>query len=236
MINTDNWDYYYNYENGQTIRANLVYTPLVSPDRTKFCMWFKRDVNYHFDQKINSLWTEDILDDRFQKELKYHNIASRYVPTLEILEINYSSKKIIIEWFDNDFHTSCQNKSREEIFPNWEYQMINMMKKLWKNNVVKLSLHPNSWIVKDEYLVPFNWFFCYDKSTDSDSLDNLIIQISETRLEKVYDIFKSLGFDPNLKYSATELQTLALHSFKSNYNEDIINRLLVSLNETINKN
>lgn len=234
MIDTDNWDYYYNFQNEQTIRANLVYTPLVSPDKKKFCMWFVRDENYHYDFETNLMWSDDLLEDRFRKELKYHKLASKYVPTLEILEVDQQSRKIIIEWHENDFYMDCLENSPESVLSSWDYQMTNIMKKLWKNNIVKLSLHPNSWIVKNDHLVPFNWFFCYDKDTGNDSLKNLIIQISETRLEKVYEIFRHLGYDPSRQYSAIDLQKLALHSFKSNYDEKLINNLINQLNEKSN--
>lgn len=230
MINVDNWNYYYNIQGNENIRANLVYTPLVSPDRKQFCMWFYRDDAYHFDKHINSMWNEDLLENRFRKELKYQKIAQRYVPTLEILDVDESSRKIIIEWPNDDFYMSCLTKTPDQVFPGWKYQMQCVLKKLWSNNVVKLSLHPNSWVIKDDLLVPFNWFFSYDKETDTDNLQDLIIQISDNRLEKVYEIFASLGFHPEKNYKVTDLQRLALHSFKSNYDPEFIDQLIKTLN------
>jgi hypothetical protein len=236
MINVDNWNYYYNFEKGQNIRANLVYTPLVSPDKKNFCLWFARDPKYHFDEKINQLWTNDLLEDRFRKELKYHKIASKYVPTLKIIDVDEKSKKIIIEWPGDDFYSQSLNLSPSDVLPDWKYQMKNILGKLWKNNIVKLSLHPNSWTIYKEELVPFNWFFCYDIDTGKDRLDNLLIQISETRLEKIYSIFKHLGYDLSNEYCAIDLQKISLHSFKSNYDTDLIDDLIKKLDETNNRN
>lgn len=232
MINTENWNYYYNVDNGQQIRANLVYTPLVSSDNKNFCMWFYRDYKYHFDIEQNKKWTEELLTDRFNKELKYWKIAKEYVPTLEIIDVDFNQRKIIIEWPGDDFYMQSYNKDKDHVLKNWKYYWKCNLKKLWENNVVKLSLHPNSWVVKDGMLVPFNWFFCYDRDTGNDCLNDLLIQISDNRLEKLYDLYKMLGLDPTKHYSADELQIIALNSFKSNYDEDLIKEALTLLNET----
>lgn len=231
MINTNNWNYYYNIENGQKIRANLVYTPLVSPDNRTFCMWFHRDPGYHYDQEQNALWTDQLLEDRFQKELKYWNIARQYVPTLDIIDVDHANRKILIDWPGDDFYMQSLDKPRSVVLENWQYYWKSNLAKLWSNNVVKLSLHPNSWTVKDGILVPFNWFFCYDRDSGEDRLEDLLIQISDSRLEKIYKMFESLGLDPSKTYQADDLQRIALNSFRSNYDSDLIDSVIKILNE-----
>jgi len=44
MIDTSNWNLYWNTEEGQTVRGNLVYSAYVSPDGKQYCQKFQRDI------------------------------------------------------------------------------------------------------------------------------------------------------------------------------------------------
>jgi hypothetical protein len=100
---------------------------------------------------------------------------------------------------------------------------------MWSANITKLSLHPNSWTVRDGVLVPFNWFYCYDTDTGTDSFENMSIQISQGRKENVYPILEKFGIDWEEQYSVKKLQLVAFNSFRNNYPKELIDRIIEKL-------
>lgn len=227
MIDLSKWNLYWNLEGSQLVRANLVYSAYVSPDRKSFCQWFARDPMYHSHDAENQQWSEDLLEDRFRKELKYHAKASNFMPTLPILDIDERERKIVFSWPGDDFlMQSISAGSRELVISDWKEQWTDLILKMRKANITKLSLHPNSWTVSKGRLIPFNWFFCYDTNVDKDSFANLLIQISPGRLEKLKPILEKLNIDKDQTYPVTRLQTAALESFRSNYDDEFIDRIL----------
>lgn len=230
MIDVSNWDLYWNLEGDELVRANLVYTAYISADKKHFCQWFARDNRYHKDPVENILWTEQLLEDRFRKELKYHTKAKNHMPVLGIADIDEAERKIVYEWPGDDFlMQSIKAGSRESACPNWKDQWIDLLQRMWTANITKLSLHPNSWTIKDGVMHPINWFFCYDTDNDSDSFQNLLIQISPGRLEKMHGVLEKLGMTIEETYPVKKLQEAALNSFRSNYENDFIDSALEKL-------
>ena len=227
MIDVSNWELYWNLEGQDQVRANLVYSAYISPDKKHFCQWFDRDIRYHRDPDENKLWTPEILKDRFSKEIKFHDRASRHMPTLPIVDIDEKERKIIYEWPGDDFlMQSIAAGSRENVLLDWQDQMTLLIHKMKKSYITKLSLHPNSWTVRDGTLIPFNWFFCYDTDCDTDSFDNLSIQISPGRMEKLEPILEKLKIKKENTYPVEKLQRAALESFRSNYDDAFIDRII----------
>jgi hypothetical protein len=230
MTDILNWDLYWNVENTESFRANLVYSAYRSPDKKHFCQWFIRDPRYHSNQDENVLWTEDLLEDRFQKELKYHAIAASTMPTLEIVDVDIATRQIVYEWPGDDFlMQSHYAGSREAVLSDWQAQWISLNEKMWDANITKLSLHPNSWTVRNDELVPFNWFYCYDTDVDVDSFDNMSIQISSGRKENLYSILQQYGIEWDACYPVKKLQAVAFNSFRKNYPDELIENILRKL-------
>ena len=152
------WNYYYNLEGREQVCANLVYTPLVSADKKIFCMSFNRDPAYH---KNNNGWTEEILTERYNRELDFYILAKPVVPTLDIIDVDPSKRKIYLEWHGDDFYMQGVRGGYDSVLSNWQEQWIACIRNMWSASITKMSLHPNSWISRDGELVPFNWFFSY---------------------------------------------------------------------------
>lgn len=225
-MNISDWNLYYNKDASGLFRANLVYTPYVSPDGKTLCMSFNRDPAYHTDAEENKLWTDEHLQDRFDKEIKFHKIASTVVPTLDIIDIDYNNRKVFIEWTGNDFYMLGLTQPYNEILPTWETQWVDTINKLRSINVSKFSLHPNSWVVKDNKLVPFNWFFCYHRDETGITIRELLRQISNTRQEKLVKVLEDLSMGLDNPYSAAQLENVCFNSFRSNYSNNLISKVL----------
>lgn len=230
MTDITKWDLYWNIEGADCFRANLVYSAYRSPDKKHFCQWFSRDVNYHSDLQENAQWTDELLEDRFYKELRFRAIASQSMPTLKLVEVDEAQRKIIYEWPGDDFlMQSHYAGSREAVLPDWKEQWTSLIEKMWQANITKLSLHPNSWTVDDGVLIPFNWFYCYDTDTGTDSFENMSIQISSGRKENLYPLLEQYNIDWNTHYPIKQLQQIAFNSFRKNYPSDLIDRILEKL-------
>jgi hypothetical protein len=153
-------------------------------------MEFIRQPDYHDKDVENERWTEDMLEERFHREIKFHNTAKAHgVPTLDILDIDYENRRIFIEWFDTDFYTLGQRAgSYDTLLPGWDEQWLNIMTMLWHHDMYKISLHPNSFAIKNNKLVAFNWFFTYSSEEPEMTLKELSAQISTERMDKLQPV------------------------------------------------
>jgi len=220
------WDYYYNLEGGEQVRANLVYTPYVSVDKKTFCMSFNRDPGYHSDSDENAQWNDDLLTERFNRELEFYFRAGKTMPTLKIIDLDIRARKIYLEWHGDDFYMQgYMNGGFGRVLPDWQEQWLTRMEQMWNAGIVKMSLHPNSWVSKDGVLVPFNWFFSYCDS-EQVVIRDVLQQISPGRQEKLSKVLSSAGMDVDTPYNAKYLQRITFDSFRSNYPADLIDRAL----------
>ncbi len=226
MKNLSNWEYYYNEEPGDRYRANLVYTAYVSPDKKTLCMKFIRDLGYHKDPIENHAWTEELLEERFRRELKFYNLAKNYTPVAEIVDVDESTRSIFINWPGDDFYMMGYRSSYQNILPDWKEQIKKRFTEMWGAGILKFSIHPNSWLLFDDGILrPFNWFFTFSDIEESKSINDFMIQISDSRRESLGPILESNGWNLDTKYNLTELQNISLESFRKNYPDDLINDL-----------
>lgn len=226
MTDLSNWRHYYNLEGEERVRANLVYTPYVSPDNKTFCMSFNRDPAYHINEAENAQWTEELLAERFWREIKFHTMASFRVPTLKVLDIDIQKRQIFLKWYGDDFYTQgLKAGGYYNVLPDWQTQWKQSIMEMWDIGITKMSLHPNSWTVEAGVLIPFNWFFSYD-CHDSLAINDVIIQISKGRQEKLITYLESQGLNLETPYSVVTLQNITFNSFRSNYPDELIDDIL----------
>ena len=222
-----NWDYYWNEEPGDRFRANLVYTAYISGDRKTLCMSFNRDVNYHSNLEENTLWTEELLAERFQRELKFYNKAAGKIPVAELLDIDENNKKIYIKFPGDDFYMMGYKSSYDQVLPDWRKQITERFKEMWSLGILKFSMHPNSWIVyEDGILRPINWFFTFEEGEPEKSISEYLIQLSDSRQDKLRPLLEKFNIDIEKKYQLWDLQNICFESFRHNYPSELIDSLL----------
>ena len=236
MQDLSTWTYHYDtQENGQPMRSNLVYTALINPERTQMCMEFIRHPEYHNKDVENERWTDSMLEERFRREIKFHTLAkSLGIPTLDILDIDYPNRRIFIEWFDNDFYSLGQRAgSYDKLLPGWDEQWLNIMSTLWNNNMYKISLHPNSFAIKNNKLVAFNWFFTFNGDEQPLTLKELSAQISTERMDKLQPVMDMYDVTVDTLIPVATLQAIALTVFKSNYPHNLMDNAKTLLDESL---
>jgi hypothetical protein len=221
------WDYYYNLEGNEKVRANLVYTPYVSTDKQTFCMSFNRDPKYHKYPEEEAQWTPQDLVIRFEREIKFRERAAAVMPTLAVKDIDIANRKIFLQWHGDDFYMQAiKGGGYDAVLPSWKEQWTALIRTMQSYNIIKFSLHPNSWTVKDGVLIPFNWFYTYDRNEQPIIIRDMLKQISIGRQEKLRIELEKAGFNLDTPYPVTELQKIAFNSFRSNYPEKLINDIL----------
>lgn len=227
-MNLSDWNYLYNWDVDQWSRANLVYTPYVSPDKKTMCMSFNRDTSYHTDHEENAQWTDDMLTERFLRELTFHRVATdANIPTLTIQDVDLTSRKLFIEWHGDDFFMQGINKNGyDAVLSDWKSQWLARINEMWAAGIYKFSLHPNSWVVSNGQLIPWNWFFSFTKDEPNITIRSLLVQISLGRLEKLEIVLNSFGMNLDTPYDIKTLQKVCFHSFKTNYPEPLIAHVL----------
>jgi len=227
MTDISTWDYYYNEEPGDRFRANLVYTAYVSPDNKTLCMKFYRDPGYHTNVEENKLWSEDLLEERFQRELKFYNLAKTKIPVAEILEVDEHSRSIFLKWPGDDFYMMGYKSSYDIVLPDWREQIKQRFNEMWSLGILKFSMHPNSWIIYDDNVLrPVNWFFTFEESEPEKSIGEYLIQLSDSRQEKLVPLLEKYNIDINRKYKLWDLQNICFESFRHNYPSDLIDEIL----------
>lgn len=236
--NLADWDYHYDVtEVGYPMRANLVYTPLINPERTILCMDFTRDFNFHDKPQENKLWTEEMMVERFNREVKFIELAEKAgIPVLKVLEIDHSARRIFVEWNDTDFYMQGRNSGGfDKVLPDWKTQWLDIMEKMWRAGMYKISLHPNSFIAINGKLHAFNWFFTFENTEPDTTLRTYLPQISTERFEKLEPFLKQFEVTLDNPLSYRKMQELALNVFVSNYPKDLLDEA-INLLRFIEKN
>jgi hypothetical protein len=221
------YSYYYNTipEAGK-VRNNLIYTSLINEDRTVFVKWFHNDSEYHMG--MNEVVDPKLMESKWERELKYITLMNDFYPEHipVILDINLSEKKIYFQIEGVDFWQQHydRNCSYEQVLPDWEDQMLDIIQSHKDLDLYKYSMHPSSYFVVDGKLKSINYFFTYHKDEPHVTIEEFKTHISLERRSKLEKIMleKNLNWQSRVPFS--DLQNLCFESFRSNYSDNFIER------------
>jgi hypothetical protein len=221
------YSYYYNTipEAGK-VRNNLIYTSLINEDRTVFVKWFHNDSEYHMG--MNEVVDPKLMESKWERELKYITLMNDFYPEHipVILDINLSEKKIYFQIEGADFWQQHydRNCSYEQVLPDWEDQMLDIIQSHKNLDLYKYSMHPSSYFVVDGKLKSINYFFTYHKDEPHVTIEEFKTHISLERRSKLEKIMleKNLNWQSRVPFS--DLQNLCFESFRSNYSDNFIER------------
>lgn len=181
-MNTDNWNPLFkkNYYTKKVVETNLVYTPLINPDNTVFCMNFDHTHPYQNEMVSSFLpnrpyYTKKTVKYFFDREVTYIDCFKNYTWSPNYLEIDKKNQKIFFEWpgetcnrivtDDNDLNIYC---------PNWESQLLNIIKDILKNDSYKITLYPHCFFIENNVLKTFDFYGCVDKNNPVLPLEEII--------------------------------------------------------------
>lgn len=222
------YSYYYNQKAGETPwRNNLVYTSLMREDSRMFVKWYHNDSEYHMG--MNEVVKPELMEEKWQREVKYLTTMARhypqYVPFIDT--VDHINKKIYLEVDGVDLWQRSLDKNEcgfEEIVPDWQEQMLEIIKAHKSLGLYKYSMHPSSYFVVDGKLKSINYFFTYHESEDIISIESFLSHVSHNRRILLKEKSDAMGIKWDEKTSFKDIQMLCFEAFSDNYPREFIDK------------
>jgi hypothetical protein len=221
-------EYYYNNVPGIGLcRNNLIYTSLISEDKKVFCQWYYNDTEYHKGQ--NQVVDPDKMEEKWLREVNYltqmRNAYPELVPTIKNIDLD--NRKLYLEIDGPDFweQAGCDMANYDQVVPDWQYQMINIIKAHKSLGLHKYSMHPSSYFVVDGKLKSINYFFTYRDNESTISIKDVESHIYTTRQKEMRKHLDSLGIKWDEPQPWEVMDQLCWSSFSTNYPADFIERV-----------
>jgi hypothetical protein len=221
------YNYYYNNVPGQGLcRNNLIYTSLMSDDQKTFVQWYFNDTEYH--QGQNEIVDSDKMEAKWLREVNYITQMRNKFPDLvpRIINIDLDNKKIYLEVDGPDFwnRADCNVANYDKVLPDWQEQMLNIIRTHKSLGLYKFSMHPSSYFVVDGKLKSINYFFTYNEKEGPISIAEHASHIYSTRQEVMRKQVEVMGLDWHKPQPLHKLQELCFESFRTNYPANFIER------------
>ena len=220
-------NYYFNQIPGQEPwRNNLIYTSLISDDKKTFVQWYHNDSEYHAGK--NQVVDPTKMEEKWLREVNYitqmRNVYPDLVPT--IINIDLSSRKLYLEIDGPDFWQQSLdgNCTFDKVLPDWQEQMLNIIKAHRSLGLWKYSMHPSSYFIVDGKLKSINYFFTYRDNENNISIKDVESHIYSTRQDELKKHITSLGIEWDKPQPFELLNELCWQSFSNMYPKDFIEK------------
>lgn len=220
-------NYYFNQIPGQEPwRNNLIYTSLISDDKKTFVQWYHNDSEYHAGK--NQVVDPAKMEEKWLREVNYitqmRNVYPDLVPT--IINIDLSARKLYLEIDGPDFWQQSLNGNCtfDEVLPDWQEQMLNIIKAHRSLGLWKYSMHPSSYFIVNGKLKSINYFFTYRDNENNISIKDVESHIYSTRQDELKKHITSLGIEWDKPQPFELLNELCWQSFSNMYPKDFIEK------------
>jgi hypothetical protein len=219
--------YYYNNVPGQgPCRNNLIYTSLISEDKKTFVQWYYNDTGYHNGQ--NQVVDPSKMKEKWLREVNYLTHMRNNFPDLipKILKIDLEDRKIYLEIEGPDFWelAGCDSTNYDSVLPDWQDQMLNIIRAHKSLGLHKYSMHPSSYFVVGEKLKSINYFFSYRDFEPNISIADVESHIYSTRQHEMRKHLETLGIQWDTPQPWDVFDMLCWESFRTNYPADFIEK------------
>jgi hypothetical protein len=222
------YEYYWNNVPGIGLcRNNLIYTSLADKDLTTFVQWYYNDGEYHKGQ--NQVVDSALMDEKFKREVKYLSLMAEKFPDLvPEFELDTENKKIFLSIDGKDFWNcaGCLTENYDNVLPDWQDQMLEIIKAHKSLGMHKYSMHPSSYFVVEGKLKSMNYFFTYHEDEPCVSIAEVESHIYSTRQDEMRKHLESLGINWNKPQPWAVMDKLCWNSFRTNYPADFIEKAL----------
>lgn len=225
----EKYEYYWNDVPGLGLcRNNLIYTSLVNQTKTIFCQWYFNDGVYH--QGQNEVVDPSKMEEKWVREVNYITQMRNAFPDLvpKILNIDLERRKLYLEIDGLDFwnRAKCDIANYDSVLPDWQEQMLNIIKAHKSLGIFKYSMHPSSYFIVDGKLKSINYFFAYRNNEPHISIADVESHIHSNRQAEMRKYLDKLGIKWDEPQSFETLEKLCWESFRTNYPADFIEKVL----------
>lgn len=221
------FEYYYNNVPGHgPCRNNLIYTSLISADKKTFVQWYHNDTEYH--QGQNQVVDPTKMEEKWLREINYltqmRNAYPDLIPIIQKIDLN--ERKLYLEIDGPDFweQAGCDHTNYDAVLPDWQEQMINIIRAHKSLGFHKYSMHPSSYFVVDGKLKSINYFFTYKDHEPQISIADVESHIYSTRQDEIRKHIEQLGIEWDKPQPWELFDTLCWESFSSNYPSEFIEK------------
>jgi hypothetical protein len=222
------YEYYYNNVPGQGLcRNNLIYTSLISLDKKVFVQWYHNDTEYH--KGKNQVIDPSKMEEKWLREVNYltqmRNAYPDLVPTIK--NIDLKDRKLYLEIDGPDFweQANCDMANYDSVLPDWQEQMLEIIKTHKKLGWHKYSMHPSSYFIVNGKLKSINYFFTYRDTEPNISIKEVESHIYSTRQDEMRKHLSTLGIEWDKPQPWAVMDQLCWASFSTNYPADFIERV-----------
>lgn len=223
-----NYEYYYNNVPGDgPSRNNLIYTSLISTDKKTFVQWYYNDVTYHKNQ--NQVVDAAKMEEKWLREVNYlTQMRNKYPELVPVIKnIDLEKKKLFLEIDGPDFweRAGCNTANYDRVLPDWQDQMLEIIRAHKSLGLYKYSMHPSSYFVVGGKLKSINYFFTYHKTELQFSIADVESHIYTTRQQEMKKHIATLGIEWDKPQPFEVMEQLCWASFSTNYPADFIEKV-----------
>ncbi len=227
-IRVTDFEYYYNNVPGKGLcRNNLIYTSLISKDKKTFCKWYYNDTDYH--KGKNQVVDPSKMEEKWLREVNYITQMRNAYPDLipKITKIDLERRKLYFEIDGPDFweRANCSIENYDSVVPDWQEQMIDIIKAHKSLGLHKYSMHPSSYFVVDGKLKSINYFFTYRQTEPHISIQEVESHIYVERQDEMRKHLSSFGISWDTPQPWEIMDQLCWESFRTNYPAEFIERV-----------
>lgn len=223
------YKYYYNNVPGQGLcRNNLIYTSLISDDEKVFVQWYYNDTEYH--QGQNQVVDPAKMEEKWLREVNYLTQMRNAYPDLvpKIINIDLDTRKLFLEIAGPDFWelAGCDAANYDSVLPDWQDQMLEIIRAHKSLGLHKYSMHPSSYFVVEGKLKSINYFFTYKDNESNISIQDVESHIYSNRQDEMRKHLSTLGIEWDKPQPWSVMDQLCWASFSTNYPADFIKKAL----------
>jgi hypothetical protein len=148
------------------------------------------------------------------------------VPT--ILDVDYNERKLYLSIDGPDFweQAGCLSENFDKVLPDWQEQMLTIIKAHKSIGLFKYSMHPSSYFIVNGKLKSINYFFTYNNKDTLISIKDVESHIYSTRQDIMRKHIESLGIVWDEPQKFETLEQLCWQSFSKNYPADFIKKVM----------
>jgi hypothetical protein len=135
-------------------------------------------------------------------------------------------RKIYLEIEGPDFWelAGCDATNYDSVLPDWQDQMLNIIRAHKSLGLHKYSMHPSSYFVVGGKLKSINYFFSYRDFEPNISIADVESHIYSTRQHEMRKHLETLGIQWDTPQPWSVFDMLCWESFRTNYPTDFIEK------------
>ena len=198
----------------------------MSADKKLFVQWYYNDPEYHKGQ--NEILDPGKMEEKWLREVNYLTQMRNRYPDLipNIVKIDLDNRKLYLEVDGIDFwnRANCATENYDQVLPDWQDQMLNIIEAHKSLGVYKFSMHPSSYFIVNGRLKSINYFFTYAQHEGPISIADHSSHIFSTRQNIMRQQVEEMGLDWYEPQPLNKLQKLCFESFRTNYPADFIEK------------